>query len=157
MCEETKLVIKLSIVWILAVLAVISINGCYQDMNGGWRLGTNEANSIEQGLDVAKEGLGLLSIFIPGAAGLAGIATGVAGAFKKMRPELTKQKKVNEHTIFTIEWVKENMPEVWEKIKGKFAEETDADIEDVIAQYQELYSALNEIKNEESCNGNNLR
>ena len=120
----------LLVVWLMLFSAGLA--GCYQDSNGGWRLGMNEADRIEKGLDTAAEGLGLLSLFVPGAAGLAGIGAGIAGAFKKLKPELTKSKQTNEHIVSTIETIKGEHPDIWEDIKYEFKEGTNADIEEVI-------------------------
>lgn len=120
----------LLVVWLMLFSAGLA--GCYKDVNGGWRLGANEANQIEQGLDTAAEGLGLLSLFVPGAAGLAGIGAGIAAAFKKLKPELTKNKQTNEHIVTTIEIIKQNRPELWKLIKDEFKHGTNTDIEEVI-------------------------
>jgi len=108
--------------------------GCHQTESGQWRLDPVWGNRIEDATDTASGALNLLSLFIPGAAGAAGIAAGVAATVKKMKPGLTKYKKTSQHTTWTLERIKKNQPELWAKIKDEFKEGTDADIEEVIDQ-----------------------
>ena len=108
--------------------------GCHQTESGQWKLDPVWGNRIEKTTDTASGALSLLSLFIPGAAGAAGIAAGVAATFKKMKPSLTKYKNTSQHVVASVEKVKKKQPELWAKIKDEFREGTDADIEEVIDQ-----------------------
>jgi hypothetical protein len=119
---------------LLVTLFVITLcAGCHQDETGRWRLDPS-ADQIEQAADTATGALSLLSLFIPGAAGAAGIAAGVAATFKKMKPGLTRYKKTSQHIVVAVEKIKKDQPELWAKIKTEFKTGTDADIETVIDQ-----------------------
>jgi len=121
--------------------------GCHQTESGQWRLDPVWGNKIENATDTASGALSLLSLFVPGAAGAAGIAAGVAATFKKMKPGLTKYKKTSQHTTWTLERIKKNQPELWAKIKDEFKEGTDADIEEVINQTVALMKKQEQEKN----------
>lgn len=124
-------IVALTILFVL--LGILS--GCEQDtQTGKWRLSPDTANQIGNAADVGTGLLGLASLFVPGLAGAAGIAAGVAGAYKKMKPGLTKYKKTSQHIVTSVENIKKNQPELWAKIKGEFKTGTDADIEQVIEQ-----------------------
>lgn len=127
---------------VLILFFALLLHGCYQDASGGWRLGQDEANQIEQGLDATAEGIGLVSLFIPGATAVAGVAAGIAGAFKKLKPELTKQKETTEHVVTSIEKIKEDYPDTWAMIRDKFQEGTNADIECVIEKIIALQNTI---------------
>lgn len=132
--------------WVVICILALVTSGCASDGNGGYRLTFGNADKIEKGLDAGATGLGLISLFVPGLAGVGGIAAGVAGAFKKLKPELTKQKKTTEHIVTTIEQIKKDNPDIWNDIKDKFAENTDADIDAVIEQIILLNKQINDAK-----------
>jgi len=114
-------------IWLMVI--AIGIVGCYQDTTGGWHLSQNAANAIESGTDAAAGVAGIVSIFVPAAAGVAGIAAGIAGAVKKLKPQLTKNKKVSEHVVSSLETLKENDPETWTKVVAYLKDKTNADVE----------------------------
>lgn len=132
--------------WVVICILALVTSGCVSDGSGGYRLSFGNADKIEKGLDAGATGLGLLSLFIPGMAGVGGIAAGIAGTFKKMKPQLTKQKAVSEHVVKTIETIKKENPDIWLDIKGKFAEGTNADIDAVIEQIILLNKQVNDVK-----------
>lgn len=122
---------------LLTLLFIVSLcfAGCLRDAETGeWRLNPFAADKIEAAADTAAGTLGLLSLFIPGAAGVAGIAAGVAATFKKMKPGLTRYKKASTHIVTAVEKIKNDQPELWAQIKAEFKAGTDADIEAVIDQ-----------------------
>jgi thioredoxin-related protein len=128
---------------LLIVLFTISLfcTSCHQDETGKWRLDPFAADKIEGAADTTAGVFSLLSLFIPGAAGVAGIAAGVATTFKKMKPGLTKYKKTSTHIVTAVERIKENQPEFWAQIKAEFKTGTDADIEAVIDQIVTIQKA----------------
>lgn len=136
-----KLIIAVTIIFSIAFV-ILCLGGCYQDNTGGWHLGRSAAEAIDKGLDAGAQGLGLLSLFVPGVAGLAGIAAGLAGAFKKLKPQLTKSKQVNEHVVTTIETIKKLYPSVWEAIKDEFKDGTNDDIEETIEKIIQMQKTL---------------
>ena len=143
---------KLTLLTTLFVIALtvsgLFYAGCHQTESGQWRLDPVWGNKIENATDTASGALSLLSLFVPGAAGAAGIAAGVAATFKKMKPGLTKYKNTSQHVVASVEKIKKNQPELWAKIKGEFEEGTNADIEEVIDQAIVLMK-----KQEEKNNG----
>jgi hypothetical protein len=123
----------LMLVTILAFSGMLYV-GCQQSQDGHWRLDPFAADQIEKAGDTATGALSLLSLFVPGAAGVAGIAAGATAAFKKMKPGLTKYKNTSQHIVTTVEKIKKSQPELWAKIKDEFKDGTNADIEAVIDQ-----------------------
>jgi len=121
-------------VTIITFASGLFLTGCQQGQDGHWRLNPFTANQIESAGETATGALSLLSLFVPGAAGLAGIAAGVTGAYKKMKPGLTKYKNTSQHIVTSVEKIKKNQPELWAKIKDEFKDGTNADIEAVIDQ-----------------------
>lgn len=123
----------------LLFAAALCVTGCQRDtQTGEWRLNPFVADKIEAAADAATGTFSLLSLFVPGAAGAAGIAAGVAATFKKMKPGLTRYKKTSTHIVAAVEKIKKERPEFWAQIKTSFKEGTDADIEAVIEQIVEL-------------------
>ena len=145
---------KVRIGWALYIALVISVlafcaavmSGCVSTDDGGWRLTFGAADRIEKGLDAGSEGLGLVSLFVPGLAGFAGIGAGIAGAFKKLKPQLTQNKEVADHVVTSIEKIKKDYPETWENIKDVFKEKTNADIDITIAKIIALQESVEEAK-----------
>ena len=115
-------------------ILIIFIIGCQQSQDGHWRLNPFAANQIESAAETTTGVFSLLSLFIPGMAGVAGIAAGMTGVYKKMKPGLTRYKNTSQHIITSIEKIKKNQPELWDKIKTEFKEGTNADIEQAINQ-----------------------
>lgn len=125
------LILTLSLILIASGLFC---TGCHQTESGQWRLNPLWGDKIENAAETTTGVFSLLSLFVPGAAGIAGIAAGITATFKKMKPGLTKYKNTSEHVVTSIEKIKRNQPELWAKIKDEFKDGTDADIEAVINQ-----------------------
>jgi thioredoxin-related protein len=128
---------------LLIVLFTISLfcTSCHQDETGKWRLDPFAADRIEGTADTTAGVFSLLSLFIPGAAGVAGIAAGIAATFKKMKPGLTKYKNTSQHIVTSVERIKKNQPELWARIKDEFKQGTNTDIETVIGQIVTIQKA----------------
>lgn len=122
---------------------IVFTGGCYQDTTGGWHLSQGAANAIESGTETAAGVAGVVSIFVPAAAGVAGAAAGIAGAFKKLKPQLTKNKKVSEHVVSSLQTLKENDPETWKKVVTYLEEKSNADVELAIDEVIETLKSNN--------------
>ena len=115
-------------------IGMFSYAGCQQSQDGYWRLNPFAADQIESAAETTTGVFSLLSLFIPGMAGVAGIAAGMTGAYKKMKPGLTRYKNTSQHIVTSIEKIKKNQPELWDKIKTEFKEGTNAELESVIEE-----------------------
>ena len=131
-------------------ILIIFFIGCQQSQDGHWRLNPFAANQIESAAETTTGVFSLLSLFIPGMAGVAGIAAGVTGAYKKMKPGLTRYKNTSQHIVTSIEKIKKNQPELWDKIKTEFKEGTNAELESVIEEI--IFMAKAQEKQNESQN-----
>ena len=123
--------------------------GCLaQDRNGKWHIALTKeaANQIETAAESATSALSLMSIFIPGLAGVAGAAAAGTATFKKMKPSLIKNKAVSQHVVSSLEILKKEQPEVWEKVKVYMAKNSDTDIEAAVKE------TINLIKQAEKAN-----
>lgn len=140
---------------LILTLGIFYYSGCQQNQDGSWRLNPFAAEQIEDAAETATGALGLLSLFVPGLAGVAGIAAGITGAYKKMKPGLTKYKNTSKHIVASVERIKKNQPELWAKIKTEFKEGTNADVEQVINQLiaNDWYSCRTAKEQEKQING----
>lgn len=89
--------------------------------------------------DVAVAVAGPLSIYWPPAAGIAGIIAGVVGAWRKMKPKLTKAETeaskayvVTEAIVYAIEEFKKTNRDDWEKLKSQLTKTIGPETENVI-------------------------
>lgn len=140
-----KNIIILIVVYVVLFTILVALIGCVSNGQGGYRLTFGAADKIDKGIQAGAEGLSLLSLFIPGLAGVSAAAAGIAGTFKKMKPKLTKQKKATQHVVSVIEEIKKGQPEWWEANKDKF-KVNDTDIEDIVDEIIEFKKKLDEAK-----------
>jgi len=123
----------------LVVLLSLTLTSCaiYEDANGDkhYRLTAPWAEKIEKGAEGASDILGILSGFIPALAPVAAAAGTGAVVFKKMKKDVTKYKTPLEHTVATLETIKDEAPETWIYIKERIKERhPSVDVEQTIDQ-----------------------
>lgn len=128
---------------LLVTLAMILMLACttscvsYEDADGRTRIGLSApwSERIEKGTEGAADILGILSAFIPALVPVAAAAGTGAVVFKKMKKDVTKYKTPLEHTVATLETIKEEAPETWAYVKGKIKERHPSiDVEQTIDQ-----------------------
>lgn len=115
-----RILVTLAIIFMLAGTSCVT----YEDADGGkhFRLSAPWAEKIEKGAEGATDILGILSAFIPALIPVAAAAGTGTVVFKKMKKDVTKYKTPLEHTVATLETIKDEAPETWEYVKGKIKE-----------------------------------
>lgn len=131
-------------VWSLLVIITSITLGCVRTLNPDtgqpeMKLSQEAATKIDAVTEAAPGVLTLLGAFFPVLLPFAGVAVGVGGTWKRMKPKVTVAQSearqyhaVSESLVQTIEEYKRDYPEHWEKLRIKVDRNVGANTEAVI-------------------------